>query len=288
MGKFSIGDLVARKSYSVDVYFKIVEIKQNDNGEKIALLKGLDVRLCADAPLNDLILLSVKDVKTRRQQFINNHKQVFKQILVARNKIEKLMVRQEEKVQPEFFNLPGRVLHVDGDASYLNLCLKTYKELKISAKGYKIPEHQQPQAISELLTKHMPDIIVLTGHDGLVKGKNDFRDLNSYRNSKYFVEAVKQARKFDNCKDSLVIFAGACQSHYEAILAAGANFASSPKRILIHAFDPVFIVEKLAYTPFYETVSMENAINSTVSGFAGIGGVETRGKFRLGMPKSPY
>ncbi len=33
--------------------------------------------------------------------------------------------------------------------------------------------------------------------------------------------------------DELVIFAGACQSHYEEIIKAGANFASSPHRILM-------------------------------------------------------
>lgn len=34
----------------------------------------------------------------------------------------------------------------------------------------------------------------------------------------------------------LVIFAGACQSYFEAIISAGANFASSPARILIDFF----------------------------------------------------
>ena len=31
-------------------------------------------------------------------------------------------------------------------------------------------------------------------------------------------------------KKELAIFAGACQSYYEAIMAAGANFASSPRK----------------------------------------------------------
>ena len=33
----------------------------------------------------------------------------------------------------------------------------------------------------------------------------------------------------------LIIVAGACQSHFEALLQAGANFASSPGSVLIHA-----------------------------------------------------
>ena len=38
--------------------------------------------------------------------------------------------------------------------------------------------------------------------------------------------------------DQLVIFAGACQSHFESLIQAGANFASSPSRVNIHALRP--------------------------------------------------
>ena len=88
--------------------------------------------------------------------------------------------------------------------------------------------------------------------------------------------------------DDLVILAGACQSHYEAILDAGANFASSPKRVLIHAFDPVFVAEKIAYTSIHELVLLQDIIESTITGFDGVGGFETSGKHRLGVPKFVY
>jgi spore coat assembly protein len=99
---------------------------------------------------------------------------------------------------------------------------------------------------------------------------------------------VKKARIFEPARDDLVIFAGACQSYFEAILAAGANFASSPNRIFIHAYDPVFIVEKVAFTPIAKTVNLGEAIAASVTGIDGVGGVETRGKFRLGLPKTHY
>jgi spore coat assembly protein len=86
----------------------------------------------------------------------------------------------------------------------------------------------------------------------------------------------------------LVIFAGACQSNYEALLKAGANFASSPKRVLIHAFDPVFVVERLAYTPCHKVIALRELVQNTITGADGVGGLETRGRFRLGYPKSPY
>ena len=80
------------------------------------------------------------------------------------------------------------------------------------------------QAIFDLLKEYKPDILVLTGHDGMLKGMQNFRNLDNYRNSKYFVEAVKKAREYEPSYDNLVIFAGACQSHFEAIINGGANF----------------------------------------------------------------
>ena len=64
---------------------------------------------------------------------------------------------------------------------------------------------------------------------------------------------------------------------YEALLEAGANFASSPKRVLIHAYDPVFVMEKVAYTSIYDPIVLKDIISSTITGFDGIGGVERNG-----------
>jgi len=147
---------------------------------------------------------------------------------------------------------------------------------------------QQPQVIKDLLKEYRPDILVLTGHDGMVKGTQNFKSIDSYRNSKYFVEAVKAARSFEPSYDDLVIFAGACQSYYEAIMDAGANFASSPHRVLIHCMDPVFICEKIAFSSISKFLTAQEALENTITGAKGIGGLQTRGKFREGTPKSPY
>ena len=82
----------------------------------------------------------------------------------------------------------------------------------------------------------------------------------------------------------LVIFAGACQSYFEEILAAGADFAASPDRVLIHALDPVFIVEKIAECPFYKVLPIEEALENTITQFNGLGGYEILGKCRRGGP----
>ncbi|NLP18108.1 MAG: sporulation peptidase YabG, partial [Firmicutes bacterium] len=72
------------------------------------------------------------------------------------------------------------------------------------------------------------------------------------------------------------------------LIKAGANFASSPQRVLIHCLDPVLLSEKVAYTPIGQTLAIADALQATITGLSGVGGVETRGKYRLGFPKSPY
>lgn len=81
----------------------------------------------------------------------------------------------------------------------------------------------------------------------MIKKGKSYEDIFNYRNSRYFAQTVKNVRKNPKNKD-LVIFAGACQSYYEALIDAGANFASSPARILIDFVDPLVVAQKIATT----------------------------------------
>jgi spore coat assembly protein len=200
-------------------------------------------------------------------------------------KFRKVIFDRKFKVEEDYFEIPGRILHLDGDAEYLEQCLKTYKQLGLQAKGICKSEVEQPKVISKVLKDNPTDILVLTGHDSLLKGKKDLKSLDSYRSSAYFVQSVLEARKHQPNRDALVIFAGGCQSNFEAILAAGANFASSPKRMMIHALDPVFLVESIAFTPIDRTVSLKEIIRHTITGIDGVGGIETRGQMRKGYPR---
>src|SRR5690606_37730066 len=121
-------------------------------------------------------------------------------------------------------------------------CLDLYERLGVSVIGVHCNEKEMHLRIGELIDQYRPDILVITGHDAYSKTKGKKIDLNAYRHSKYFVETVKEARKKVPNLDQLVIFAGACQSHFESLIYAGANFASSPQRVNIHALDPVYIV----------------------------------------------
>ena len=288
-----IGEIVGRKSYNSDVLFKVRDIYEK-KGVLMAKLKGLDVRLVADAPVKDLEIKTPEDILKFRHTVIEQNRESMRRIVMNRelrrkgNDFRNINFPGEEGPKAEFFEVPGTVIHLDGDEEYLDKCMRTYAQMEIPARGFHVPENKQPEAIRDILAAYSADILVLTGHDGFVKGTKDFANVANYHNSKYFAEAVRIARKLDPSRDGLIIFAGACQSHYESLLEAGANFASSPQRVLIHAYDPVFLVEKIAYTPFVELVSLKDIIENTITGEDGIGGIQTQGRFRMGYPKSPY
>ncbi len=56
MQQIKIGSLVYRKSYERDVLFRVSDIIF-DKGKKIIILKGVDVRLEADAEEDDLDII---------------------------------------------------------------------------------------------------------------------------------------------------------------------------------------------------------------------------------------
>ena len=238
-----IGDLVTRKKYGNDIVFKITSI---ENG--IAKLSGETIRLKADAYISDLL--------PYKQEIIDD----FEVLEMVRN--AKL--------------INGCVLHLDGDEYYLKKCLEVYKKYDIPAIGYFMEESEMPKKITNLLINHKPDVLVITGHDNLKKenGKEVFE------NSKYFIQTVKKARVYQASKDSLVIFAGACQSNYEAFIESGANFASSPNRKNINVLDPVYIAISVARSHVNSFIDVEETLKKTISKGVGLGGIDTRGVAR--------
>lgn len=108
---------------------------------------------------------------------------------------------------------------------------------------------------------------------GMIKSGKNYEDIYNYRNSRYFTQTVRNIRKNNKNKD-LVIFAGACQSYYEALIAEGANFASSPARILIDFIDPLIVAERVATTDsnLYLTIhDIEKDLRDGERGINGIG-----------------
>ena len=254
---FNVGDFVSRNSYNNDVIFKIIKIEEDK-----AYLKGVEVRLLADSPITDLKVVSNNVTKDIEIDLNNN---------LPRN--------------DDYFYLPGKILHLDGDGEYLDTCLKFYKSKNVFAIGKKIKEENIPNQIGILLKEYRPDILVVTGHDAFYKKKGSKLDINNYKNSKNFVDAVKIARKYEKSHEKLVIIAGACQSDYEDIIKAGANYASSPKRINIHALDPAIIATYVATTERNKEIDLIDLLTKTKYGTSGMGGIIGNGLMYVGFPR---
>lgn len=279
-----VGDIVARLSYQCDVCFRIVKI---DGKSETAELSGQELRLYADAPLGDLTQVTEErrqEQKKHTQQLEDHSNRLFRQ------DYQKLKLKREYTATngyrsgTTYFEMPGRVLHIDGDPHYLKKCLRVYEKLGVPVLGKYMKEEDMPENVPELVKQIRPDILVLTGHDAYMKSKGSEDDIKAYRHSGHFIRTVKEVRYLFPHLDQLVIFAGACQSHFEMLISAGANFASSPTRINIHALDPVYLVSKISFTSFMDHVNVWDVLRNTFAGTDGLGGVESRGILRTGMP----
>lgn len=257
---FHEGDYVTRISHNHDIVFKIVSIDGN-----IAFLKGADLRLYADSLLSDLVKTNVS---------LDSDKQI----------VEKSL-RSLEMDRSQYFYLPGKILHIDGDSDYLKRCMDYYRENHILAVGKKIDEEHIANDIVGYLEEVKPDIVIITGHDAYMKKMGDKKDLKNYKNSTNFVGAVKNARKYEKSHEKLIIIAGACQSNYEELIKAGANFASSPKRVNIHALDPAIIACNLALTERNKEINLIELLSKTKNGVDGMGGLICNGMMYVGYPR---
>ena len=166
------GDFCTRISYNNDTVFKVLNIKDN-----IYYLKGVDVRLYADAPKGDLIKVIPEE---DREDFTSR---VADKMLLDRN---------------EFFYLPGKILHFDGDKDYLERCLKFYKDTGVMAVGKNVKESELPKCINKYLQEIKPDIVIITGHDAYFKKKGSINDSSNYQNSSNFIKSVQNARTYED------------------------------------------------------------------------------------------
>lgn len=252
---FDVGDLVTRKSYDNDIIFKIID-KKGDN----FILKGLFVRLFADSPREDLKIYN--DVTV--DDFIPSK------------------YGYEEIDRDNYFYLPPKILHIDCDADFLDRCMKFYKDNRLKAIGILSDGDSLVNDTKDNLEKYNPDILVITGHDAYYR---KHRDNSSYKNTSKFIDAVKIARKFENSHEKLAIIAGACQSNYEGLIRAGANFASSPKRVNIHALDPAIVACSLAFSDKNKNIDLIKILEKTKYGSDGMGGIITKGMMYIGYPR---
>lgn len=275
MNKIKKGDIVGRISYGKDVMFVVDKIIKIQDGREIAILKGLAIRIKADSMIEDLEKIEKRIVLDR----ISNLEREIENRIVKISKTQELNKRAKKIV------CNGKILHLDGDRKYSEKSLKYYKNLGIDAIVKNISESRQASYVRNLLERHRPDILVITGHDGMVKKGVNFNNIYNYRNSGYFIKTVREARRWNYSGKELIIFAGACQSFYEALIDAGANFASSPKRILIDFMDPLIVAEKVATTDETKFLTINDFENELRDGRAGIDGIGAIGKRKIIVTK---
>ena len=207
MKQIKKGDIVVRKSYGKDIIFIVKNIISTNKG-KIAILKGVVERIEADSNLQDLEILEkrfanqeIKQLNKKMNQRIK-HKKIKEENSMYKIGLLSRSNRNQEKI------VTGKILHLDGDKKYSEKSYYYYKKLGLNAIVKNIPEYRQPKVVYRLLEIYQPDILVITGHDGMIRRERDYYNLYNYRNSKYFIETVKEARKFDKKTGKhLVIFA---------------------------------------------------------------------------------
>lgn len=252
-----VASLVVLKDDEKKIVYVIDEII---NADKV-YISGLHYRIRKIVPLDDLRPATQEEIEKESKKTEN----YFLNVTNIKKRANKNY-------------LLGTVLHIDGDQKYLDKCLQLYKEIGVFANGLTIKEDLIHEQIQKLVLKLTPDIVVLTGHD--VYNQKGIKDLNNYTNSLNYVKAVRKLRQIKSRGD-VVVIAGACQSNFEALIASGADFASSPKRINIHTFDPAVIAIKTATTAFNKIVNLSEALRYIDKGSDAFGGLETYGKMKL-------
>lgn len=248
------GDFVTLKEDNPKIVYKVLKI----TGDQITI-KGYTHRVLREVTIDEL--------EVAKESFVSQEV----------NTVELYQKRLAKRVKNKNM-LFGRILHIDGDPDYLESCLKLYKDLGFFAEGMCIRENQVSSIIDSLVDDITPDIVVITGHDDY--NKRGLKDLVNYVNTKNFIQAIRVIRK-KHSLDDIVIISGACGSNSEALIASGANFASSPSRIAVHTYDPAVIAIKVASTSTNQILDFDLTLKHIEQGRKAYMGIETKGKMRV-------
>ena len=166
MEKIKKGDVVARKSHNQDILFLVENILGSSGGIQIAILKGITIRVVADADINDLMLLDTKQVDANLRSLD----------VKIEDRINNLFKKGKDKIKDKERNFDnvkaGKILHLDGDKFYSEKSARYYKKVGLNAVVKNISENKQHLFIKDYINKYNPDILVLTGHDRYDKNRN--------------------------------------------------------------------------------------------------------------------
>jgi len=141
------GDIVGRKSYNKDIFFIVDRIIKLKNKEQYAILKGVNIRIEADAPIED-----IEKIEESR-------------VIKAERRIDELLkkrISSNRHNYREYISKTGKILHLDGDKRYSEKSTRYYKKVGLNAVVRNISERNQTAMVLPLLNKYNPDILVIT------------------------------------------------------------------------------------------------------------------------------
>ena len=119
------GDIVGRISYGKDIFFIVERIIAVEN-RKLAILKGVTLRIEADAYLEDLELIDKDDLEISLRSYdINLDKRIQKNSEKNATVLEFFEYDRKRNIEVSHF---GTILHLDGDKRYAEKSLKYYKK----------------------------------------------------------------------------------------------------------------------------------------------------------------
>ena len=141
------GDIVGRKSYNKDIFFIVDRIIKLKNKEQYAILKGVNIRIEADASIED-----IEKIEESR-------------VIKAERRIDELLkkrINSNRYNYSEYISKTGKILHLDGDKRYSEKSTRYYKKVGLNAVVRNISERNQTAMVLPLLNKYNPDILVIT------------------------------------------------------------------------------------------------------------------------------
>lgn len=147
------GDIVGRISYGKDILFYVDRIiKINNTDKAYAILKGIQYRIEADSPIEDLEKINKEQIELENRGFESKIKQRIKKDILTKEKVKNKRLSTTNAL----------ILHLDGDKKYTQKSERYYNKLGLNAIVKNVPENRQPQVIGGLVRKYDPDIVVIT------------------------------------------------------------------------------------------------------------------------------
>lgn len=107
MNKIKKGDIVGRISYGKDIAFIVERIIKTHDNQKIAILKGLTIRVQADSDIDDLELMEAKQIEKHVRLLEEKVSKRIEKHINAKENEEKYFFRERTIIYT------GKILHID-------------------------------------------------------------------------------------------------------------------------------------------------------------------------------